>query len=207
MTRRRPGTSSATSTRSDGLGLLMQHQCGGAATQPPSRAGAAPRRRRPPRTPRHPESRAGRAEQHGHDHAGCVDGHEPQAQGLAVARSGVIWCSRLMTMGCTEPSANPSSTEHKPMARADGSSGYTANSTAVTTMAPATTTHSRSRSATMGSSTRITAAAIANAPRMEPMTDADSPARARAVGTTKVCTSQHDESTQFTSSRRRNAAR
>ena len=32
---------------------------------------------------------------------------------------GVIWCSRLITMGCTEPSANPSSTEHAPMASAD----------------------------------------------------------------------------------------
>ncbi|MNN91699.1 hypothetical protein D3C81_2098450 [compost metagenome] len=28
---------------------------------------------------------------------------------------GVIWCSMLITMGCTEPSEKPSSTEHRPM--------------------------------------------------------------------------------------------
>ena len=119
--------------------------------------------------------------------------------------SGVIWCSRLMTMGCTEPSAKPSSTEHKPIARADGKSGYTPNNTAVTTMAPATTACSRTCLATSGSSSRTTAAATANAPRMEPMTDADSPRSCPMSGTTKVCTSQQDESTQFTMMRRRNA--
>ena len=70
-------------------------------------------------------------------------------------------------------------------------------------MAPVTTVDSRSRSATSGMSTRITAAAIANAPRMEPITEADSPRSCPSSGTTKVCTSQHDDSSQFTMSSRR----
>ena len=37
--------------------------------------------------------------------------------------SGVIWCIMLITMGCTVPSARPSSTEHRPIASAECISG------------------------------------------------------------------------------------
>ncbi len=36
---------------------------------------------------------------------------------------GVIWCSMLMIMGCTEPSANPSSTDSAAMAPAAWANG------------------------------------------------------------------------------------
>ena len=36
---------------------------------------------------------------------------------------GVIWCSMLMIMGCTEPSEKPSSTEQMPSDSAVGSKG------------------------------------------------------------------------------------
>jgi hypothetical protein len=32
--------------------------------------------------------------------------------------SGVIWCIVLITIGCTEPSAIPSTTEHAPIVQA-----------------------------------------------------------------------------------------
>ena len=37
--------------------------------------------------------------------------------------SGVIWCKVLMIIGCTVPSATPSSTEHRPMASAECRNG------------------------------------------------------------------------------------
>ena len=36
---------------------------------------------------------------------------------------GVIWCSMLMIIGCTVPSASPSNTEHTPIAQALGIKG------------------------------------------------------------------------------------
>ena len=36
---------------------------------------------------------------------------------------GVIWCNMLITMGCTEPNASPSNTEHSAMAQAVDSKG------------------------------------------------------------------------------------
>ncbi|CAM3905109.1 hypothetical protein ACAN107058_19485 [Paracidovorax anthurii] len=58
----------------------------------------------------------------------------------------------------------------------------------------------------MGISTRMAAAAMANAPRMVPITEAESPRSCPSSGTTKVCTSQQDDSSQFTSSSRRKPA-
>ncbi|AEG93556.1 Hypothetical protein Rta_24580 [Ramlibacter tataouinensis TTB310] len=70
-------------------------------------------------------------------------------------------------------------------------------------MAPAITADSRRRAASTGSSTRTSAAAIAKAPSRLPMTEADRPRSCPSTGTTKVCTSQQDDSSQLTSSRRR----
>ena len=36
---------------------------------------------------------------------------------------GATWCSRLSTIGCTAPSATPSTTEHTPIVSAPGISG------------------------------------------------------------------------------------
>ena len=76
-------------------------------------------------------------------------------------------------------------------------------STQAQTMAPSTTFHSLRCSDSSGISTRMAAAAIANAPRMVPITEADRPRSCPRMGTTKVCTSQHDDRAQFISSRRR----
>src|SRR5436190_24303292 len=77
-------------------------------------------------------------------------------------------------------------------------------STAVHTIDEATTADSRKRAATIGMATRISAAAIANAPRIVPITDAEMPRSWPSTGNTNVCTSQQDEMNQLTSSKRRN---
>src|SRR3990167_1933302 len=51
---------------------------------------------------------------------------------------------------------------------------------------------------------RMSAAATAKAPSMEPMTDALIPLSKPSTGTTKVCTSQQDDKNQFTNINRRN---
>ena len=54
-----------------------------------------------------------------------------------------------------------------------------------------------------GKHTRMKAAANANAPKMPPTTDALYPRSCPSTGTTKVCTSQHEDSNQLTPSKRR----
>ena len=71
-------------------------------------------------------------------------------------------------------------------------------------MANASTRHSFRCAATSGISIRISAAASANGPRMEPITEALMPRSKPSTGTTKVCTSQHDDKNQLTIIRRRN---
>src|ERR1017187_9824672 len=108
-----------------------------------------------------------------------------------------------MIMGCTEPNTKPSSTEHTPMLRGDCMNGYTTNNKAVSSIAAVTTADSRRRSANNGNTTRTTAAAIAKEPKMEPITEALMPRSCPNTGSTNVCTSQHDDKNQFTSSNRR----
>jgi hypothetical protein len=99
---------------------------------------------------------------------------------------GVIWCSVLMTMGCTEPSASPSNTEHKPMAQWGLQQRIHAKQHGSHHHGGCNTAASLTRSAISGSTTRMTAAAMANAPRMEPITDALKPRSWPSTGTTKV---------------------
>ena len=54
-----------------------------------------------------------------------------------------------------------------------------------------------------GRQTRIKAAAKANAPKILPTTEALKPRSCPSTGTTKVCTSQQDESNQLTPNKRR----
>ena len=118
--------------------------------------------------------------------------------------SGVIWASRAQTMGCTEPRAKPSSTEHKPIARADGKTGYTPNNTAVTTMAPATTACSRT---CFGHQRQQPHHGRSHSKCTQDGTDdrGRQPRSCPMSGTRRSCTSQQEESTQFTMMRRRNA--
>ena len=119
--------------------------------------------------------------------------------------SGVIWCSMLMTIGCTD--AQRKTQQHRAHAHAqrraheriDGKQHRSRQHG----RRPAPR-HSRRCAATSGISMRIAAAAMANAPRMEPITEALKPRSWPSTGTTKVCTSQHDDSNQLTSIRRRN---
>jgi len=78
-----------------------------------------------------------------------------------------------------------------------------ANSSAVLSMAIVTTTHSCTLAASSGKTTRMPVAASAKPPKMAPILEALRPRSWPSTGTTKVCTSQHDDSSQFTSSRRR----
>ncbi len=110
-------------------------------------------------------------------------------------------------MGCTEPSAKPSSTEHKPIARADGKSrihpeqhGRDHHGARHHGMFTHMLGHQRQQQPHHGRHGKMH-------PGSEPMTEADSPRSCPMSGTTKVCTSQQDESTQFTMMRRRNLAR
>ena len=108
-----------------------------------------------------------------------------------------------MIMGCTDPSARPSSTEQQAIAKGVCIRGYIANSKAVISMALLTTTHSFKCAASSGMATRTQAAATAKPPKMAPITEALKARSWPSTGTTKVCTSQQLDSNQFTSSRRR----
>jgi len=70
-------------------------------------------------------------------------------------------------------------------------------------MAVVTTTHSCKCAASNGKATLTAVAAKAKPPKMAPMLDALKPRSCPSTGTTKVCTSQHDDSSQFTSISRR----
>ena len=77
------------------------------------------------------------------------------------------------------------------------------NSTPVTAIAVDITAHSCKREASIGISTRIAVAAMANTPRIVPITEALKPRSWPSTGKTKVCTSQHDESIQLMTNKRR----
>ena len=117
--------------------------------------------------------------------------------------SGVMWCSVDMIIGCTQPSVRPSASAQSAIQPGVGASGYSAKTTAVPSIAPPTTCASRSRCASSGISSRTPVTESVNAPRMRPMVEALKPLSWPRMGTAKLCTSQHIDSSQFTSSRRR----
>jgi uncharacterized protein (TIGR00730 family) len=117
-TRRRPGTSSATFTSSEADALLISAGARADAAATPCAYPARPAAR-PPRTPRYPDHRTGRAEQQRHHHAGGIDGHQAQAQRLALAMRRRDLVQGAHDHGLHRAQGSPSSTEQKPMARAE----------------------------------------------------------------------------------------
>ena len=78
-------------------------------------AAARDRRSHQPEQRRRAERRAGEAERERHHRARQVDRHRAQAIASPWRAAGVIWCSVVMTIGWTAPSARPRTTAQQPI--------------------------------------------------------------------------------------------
>ena len=197
---------------------------------PPGPRGQAPRNRRPAlagatrlgptprpraagdRHPHHPEQRRRRRASHRrgriqrHHCAGEVDRHRAQGDRLAVplVRRDLVQRRHDHRLHRAQREAEHDGADaHDPgLAR----TGRPRRQPAIS-MAPISTRASRSRCASNGITTRTAVTAIAKTPSTGPIVDALKPRSWPSIGTTKLCTSQLDDSSQLTSSRRRSPAR